>query len=121
MTRLLWPLLKEAHGHVVNIVGGAAGTPGTEFLIGASVAAAADTAKPAIPSATRQRRTHAHCLNENAAMANFSKGLSQLGKRDSLAGIVRSDQARSKRSRFITLVHAATKSFTNFSFESAHA
>jgi Fe-Mn family superoxide dismutase len=27
----------------------------------------------------------------------------------------------SKRSRFITLVHAATKSFTNFSFESAHA
>ena len=31
------------------------------------------------------------------------------------------DQARSKRSAFITLVHAATKSFTNFSFESAHA
>jgi len=55
MTRLLWPLLKEANGHVVNIVGGAARTPGAEFLIGASV---------------------------NAAMANFSKGLSQLGKRD---------------------------------------
>jgi len=31
------------------------------------------------------------------------------------------DQAMSKRSRFITLVHAATKSFTNFSFESAQA
>src|ERR1051326_7913683 len=30
-------------------------------------------------------------------------------------------QPRSKRSRFITLVHAVTKSFTNFSFESAHA
>ncbi|SRR5713226_5196733 len=30
-------------------------------------------------------------------------------------------QARSKRSWSITLVHAATKSFTNFSFESAHA
>ena len=29
--------------------------------------------------------------------------------------------ARSKRSRFITLSQAATKSFTNFSFESAHA
>ena len=29
--------------------------------------------------------------------------------------------ARSKRSAFITLVHAATKSFTNFSFASAHA
>src|SRR5580692_12705714 len=33
----------------------------------------------------------------------------------------RRDQARSKRSRSIILVHAATKSFTNFSFESAHA
>jgi 3-oxoacyl-[acyl-carrier protein] reductase len=55
MTRLLWPLLKAAQGHVVNIVGGAARTPGPEFLIGGSV---------------------------NAAMANFSKGLSQLGKRD---------------------------------------
>src|SRR5262249_44747786 len=29
----------------------------------------------------------------------------------------RSNQARLKRSRFITLVHAATKSFTNFSFD----
>jgi hypothetical protein len=34
---------------------------------------------------------------------------------------LRRDQARSKRSRFITLSHAATKSFTNLSFESAHA
>ena len=33
----------------------------------------------------------------------------------------RGGSARSKRSAFITLVHAATKSFTNFSFESAHA
>jgi hypothetical protein len=31
------------------------------------------------------------------------------------------DQARSKRSRFMTLSHAATKSRTNFSFESSHA
>src|SRR4029079_4145895 len=31
----------------------------------------------------------------------------------------RSDQARSKRSRFMTLDHAAAKSFTNFSFASA--
>ena len=30
------------------------------------------------------------------------------------------DQARSKRSRFITLFHAATKSCTNFSWESSH-
>jgi NAD(P)-dependent dehydrogenase (short-subunit alcohol dehydrogenase family) len=54
-TRLFWPLLKEARGHVVNIVGGAARTPGPQFLIGGSV---------------------------NAAMANFSKGLSQLGRQD---------------------------------------
>ena len=31
------------------------------------------------------------------------------------------DQARSKRSRFMTLSHATTKSRTNFSFESSHA
>ena len=55
MTRLLWPMLKEAQGHVVNIIGIAARTPGSDFLIGGSV---------------------------NAAMANFSKGLAQLGKRD---------------------------------------
>jgi NAD(P)-dependent dehydrogenase (short-subunit alcohol dehydrogenase family) len=55
ITRLLWPMLKEAQGHVVNIIGIAARTPGSDFLIGGSV---------------------------NAAMANFSKGLAQLGKRD---------------------------------------
>jgi NAD(P)-dependent dehydrogenase (short-subunit alcohol dehydrogenase family) len=55
LTRLFWPLLKAAEGHVVNIVGGASRSPSAEFLIGGSV---------------------------NAAMANFSKGLSQLGKRD---------------------------------------
>jgi 3-oxoacyl-[acyl-carrier protein] reductase len=55
MTRFLWPMLKEAQGHVVNIIGIAARTPGSDFLIGGSV---------------------------NAAMANFSKGLAQLGKRD---------------------------------------
>jgi NAD(P)-dependent dehydrogenase (short-subunit alcohol dehydrogenase family) len=58
MTRLMWPMLKEAQGHVVNIVGTAARTPGVDFLIGGSV---------------------------NAAMANFSKGLAQLGKRDGVA------------------------------------
>jgi hypothetical protein len=41
--------------------------------------------------------------------------------RPSLQKPLGGDQARSKRSRFITLVHAATKSFTNFSFESAQA
>jgi 3-oxoacyl-[acyl-carrier protein] reductase len=47
LTRLFWPLLKQAHGNIVNIVGGAARTPGPDFLIGGAV---------------------------NAAMANFAKG-----------------------------------------------
>jgi 3-oxoacyl-[acyl-carrier protein] reductase len=55
LTRLFWPLLKAAQGHVVNIDGGAARSPTAEFLIGGAV---------------------------NAAMGNLSKGLSQLGKRD---------------------------------------
>jgi NAD(P)-dependent dehydrogenase (short-subunit alcohol dehydrogenase family) len=55
LSRLFWPLLKAARGHVVNIVGGAARTIEPEFLIGGSV---------------------------NAALANFSKGLSRLGIRD---------------------------------------
>ncbi len=55
MCRLFWPMLKEAQGFVVNIGGGAARSPGADFAIGASV---------------------------NAAMGNFSKALSQLGKRD---------------------------------------
>ncbi len=55
LSRLFWPLLKAVEGHVINIDGGAARSPTAEFLIGGSV---------------------------NAAMANFSKGLSQLGKRD---------------------------------------
>jgi 3-oxoacyl-[acyl-carrier protein] reductase len=55
LTRLFWPLLKAAEGHVVNIIGGAARTVEPEFLVGGSV---------------------------NAAAANFTKGLSRLGMRD---------------------------------------
>jgi NAD(P)-dependent dehydrogenase (short-subunit alcohol dehydrogenase family) len=55
LTRLFWPLLKEARGSVINIVGGAARTPGPDFLIGGAV---------------------------NAAMANFAKGLTAMGNRD---------------------------------------
>lgn len=57
LTRLFWPLLKESHGSIVNIVGGAARTPGPDFLIGGAV---------------------------NAAFANFSKGLTALGNRDDI-------------------------------------
>ena len=55
LTRLFWPLLKKAEGHVINIIGGAARTVEPEFLIGGSV---------------------------NAAVSNFTKGLSRLGMRD---------------------------------------
>jgi NAD(P)-dependent dehydrogenase (short-subunit alcohol dehydrogenase family) len=55
MCRLFWPMLKTAHGSIVNISGGGARSPGADFTIGGSV---------------------------NAAMGNFSKGLSQQGKKD---------------------------------------
>src|SRR5262249_27674930 len=55
LCRLFWPLLMASPGYVVNIICGAARTPDPDFLIGSSV---------------------------NAALAGFSKGLSQLGKRD---------------------------------------
>jgi NAD(P)-dependent dehydrogenase (short-subunit alcohol dehydrogenase family) len=55
MCRLFWPMLKAAEGHVINISGGGARSPGADFTIGGSV---------------------------NAAMGNFSKGLSQQGKKD---------------------------------------
>ena len=55
LCRLFWPMLAAAGGHVVNIIGGAARTPDPGFLIGGAV---------------------------NAAMNNFTKGLSGQGKQD---------------------------------------
>ncbi len=55
LSRLFWPMLKEAQGHIVNIGGGAARTPSADFTIGGAC---------------------------NAAMANFSKALSRLGMRE---------------------------------------
>jgi 3-oxoacyl-[acyl-carrier protein] reductase len=57
LTRLFWPLLKEAHGSIINVIGGAARTPGPDFLVGGAV---------------------------NAAMANFAKGLTAIGNRDDI-------------------------------------
>jgi NAD(P)-dependent dehydrogenase (short-subunit alcohol dehydrogenase family) len=57
LSKLFWPLLKAAHGTIINIIGGAARTPGAEFLIGGSV---------------------------NSAFANFAKGLATLGNRDDI-------------------------------------
>jgi len=55
LTRLFWPQLKAAHGNMLMIVGGAARTPGPNFLVGGAV---------------------------NAAVANFAKGLGTLGNND---------------------------------------
>ncbi|HZT27263.1 MAG TPA: SDR family oxidoreductase [Pseudolabrys sp.] len=57
LTKLFWPLLKAAHGNIINIIGAAARTPGPEFLIGGSV---------------------------NSAFANFAKGVAALGNRDDI-------------------------------------
>lgn len=55
LSRALWPLLKEAGGSVVNIIGGASKTPSANFMIGGAV---------------------------NAAITNFTKALAELGLRD---------------------------------------
>ena len=52
-----------------------------------------------------------------AAISGLRKSLRIYRRLNSL---IRRAQARSKRSRFITLAHAAAKSFTNPSFESSH-
>jgi len=55
LSRLFWPMLTAANGHIVNINGGMARTPNPQNLVGGSV---------------------------NAALANFAKGLSSLGIKD---------------------------------------
>jgi len=71
LTRLFWPMLKAAKGHIVNIVGGAARSPEPEFTIGSSV---------------------------NAALANASKGLSKLGMRDGInVNVIHPGNTRTER------------------------
>jgi len=55
LSRMFWPLLTAAKGHVVNIIGGAARTVEPEFML---------------------------CGTVNSALANFTKGLSRRGIRD---------------------------------------
>jgi 3-oxoacyl-[acyl-carrier protein] reductase len=55
LARALWPLLKDAQGAVVNVIGGASKTPSANFMIGGAV---------------------------NAAITNFTKALAELGLRD---------------------------------------
>jgi NAD(P)-dependent dehydrogenase (short-subunit alcohol dehydrogenase family) len=55
MSRLLWPLLKAAHGTVIMIIGGASRTPDAGFMVGGAV---------------------------NAALANYTKALAGQGNMD---------------------------------------
>jgi len=55
LARLFWPALCDAHGTVINIVGGFARTPAADFMVGGTV---------------------------NAALANFSKALAAKGLKD---------------------------------------
>jgi 3-oxoacyl-[acyl-carrier protein] reductase len=55
LSRLLWPALKKSSGCVVNIVGGFARTPASDFMVGGAV---------------------------NAALANFTKALADQGLKD---------------------------------------
>ena len=57
VTRLLWPMLKDSHGVVINIIGGYARTPTSQAMIPGSV---------------------------NAALTNFSKALAELGIEDNV-------------------------------------
>jgi 3-oxoacyl-[acyl-carrier protein] reductase len=86
LTRLFWPLLKAAHGNIVNIIGGAARTPGPEFLIGGSV---------------------------NAAFANFSKGLTALGNRDDInINVIHPGATRTERNEQLTQAFAKAQGKT---------
>lgn len=58
LSRLLWPMLKDSTGTVVNIGGGFARTPSPDVLIGGAV---------------------------NAALANFTKGLAGVGLQDDVS------------------------------------
>jgi 3-oxoacyl-[acyl-carrier protein] reductase len=78
LSRLFWPMLKESHGTVINVIGGAARTPRPDAMIGTSV---------------------------NSAMAAFTKALAGQGLADDVnvnaihPGLTRTD-------RFHTLMAA---------------
>jgi 3-oxoacyl-[acyl-carrier protein] reductase len=83
LSKLFWPLLKGARGHILFIGGGAGRTPDAEFLIGASV---------------------------NAAMANFAKGLSKLGNRDDVnVNIIHPGNTETERSTQLLQQRAAAQ------------
>ena len=79
LTKLFWPLLTASHGSALFVVGGAARTPGPDFLIGGSV---------------------------NAAVANFAKGMAPMGNRDDVnvnvihPGVTDTDRIRQLHAQF---------------------
>jgi 3-oxoacyl-[acyl-carrier protein] reductase len=86
LTRLFWPLLKAAQGHLVSIIGGAARTVEPEFLVGGSV---------------------------NAAAANFTKGLSRLGMRDGVSvNAIHPGQTATERTEQLVRQRAAAQGKT---------
>ena len=89
----------------------------------AAITVAQDCGKPASRPNEHTSGIHPRCRRSCSSKHKTPAGELSAGVRSAMlpspAGSLR-PQARSKRSRFITLVHAATKSFTNFSFESAH-
>lgn len=78
LSRLLWPLLKESHGTVVNVIGGAARTPSADAMIGSAV---------------------------NAAMASFSKSLAAQGLADDI-NVNAIHPGLTRTERFHTLMQA---------------
>jgi NAD(P)-dependent dehydrogenase (short-subunit alcohol dehydrogenase family) len=93
LTRLFWPLLKAAQGHLVSIIGGAARTVEPEFLIGGSV---------------------------NAAAANFTKGLSRLGMRDGVSvNAIHPGQTATERTGQLVSQRAAAQGKTEDEVRSA--
>lgn len=68
------------------------------------------------PATNRDTRTH-HRVRDTLHKRKQARNEPRLLRND----VDGNDQARSKRSRFITLVQAATKSLTNFSFASEAA
>lgn len=91
MSRLLWPQLVEAHGTVVNIIGGLARTPSADVMIGGAV---------------------------NAALANFSKALAGQGLRDDVnVNAIHPGPTRTERHHTLTKARADAAGVTSDEFE----
>ncbi|MGF1668079.1 MAG: SDR family NAD(P)-dependent oxidoreductase [Acidimicrobiia bacterium] len=78
LSRLLWPMLKESHGTVINVIGGAARTPRPDAMIGTSV---------------------------NSAMAAFTKALAGQGLADDV-NVNAIHPGLTRTERFHTLMQA---------------